>query len=308
MPQSTTPSAGSPGELVHRAVARRPGVTRAGQAARVALAVAAVLAFRPAASVAQGLSTDDDRGGRRAESTREERPAGGKNAKSSKGARSAKAGAARPTISSTVRARAERDRGYRIVISVEDRQLWVISQQDTLLAAPVAVGSGAKLTGLNRTWVFETPKGVRKVVGKRTNPVWTPPDWMYVETAKENGLGIQVLKTNKAHTLADGRKLVVRGDVVGVQGLDGTFTPEPPGDHIIYDETLFVPPLGTKNRRIERELGQFALDTGDGYLLHGTPYEGTIGQRVSHGCVRLRNEDIAWLHRYVPVGTRVYLY
>ncbi|SPX11071.1 L,D-transpeptidase [Escherichia coli] len=30
-----------------------------------------------------------------------------------------------------------------------------------------------------------------------------------------------------------------------------------------------------------------------------------IGLRVSHGCVRLRNEDIKFLFEKVPVGTRV---
>ena len=298
MRQSCSPPAGSPGELVHRTAAP------SGRLGRIATAAAVALVLAPGASWAQGLGTDD-RAGTSTESSREERPG---SARSAKGARGAKAAAGRRSEVNAVRARADRDRGYRIVISLEDRQLWVISQQDTLMAAPVAVGSGARLSGLNRTWVFETPRGVRTVIGKRTNPVWTPPDWMYVETAKENGLGIKVLKANRPHVLADGRKLVVRGDVVGVLGADGTFAEAPLNEHIIHDETLFVPPLGTRNRRVEGELGQFALDTGDGYLLHGTPYEGTIGQRVSHGCVRLRNEDVAWLHRYVPVGTKVYLY
>jgi lipoprotein-anchoring transpeptidase ErfK/SrfK len=29
---------------------------------------------------------------------------------------------------------------------------------------------------------------------------------------------------------------------------------------------------------------------------------------VSHGCVRLRNEDIEQLYEMVPVGTPVYIY
>jgi lipoprotein-anchoring transpeptidase ErfK/SrfK len=33
-----------------------------------------------------------------------------------------------------------------------------------------------------------------------------------------------------------------------------------------------------------------------------------VGQAVSHGCVRLRNEDIAQLYTMVPVGTPVYIY
>ena len=34
----------------------------------------------------------------------------------------------------------------------------------------------------------------------------------------------------------------------------------------------------------------------------------TIGRSVSHGCVRLRNEDIETLYRMIPVGAAVYIY
>jgi lipoprotein-anchoring transpeptidase ErfK/SrfK len=220
----------------------------------------------------------------------------------------ADAAVAAPAPTNPLRVRAERDRGLRIMVSLDERKLLVMSQADTLLAAPVAVGSGAKLKGLDRSWTFETPKGVRQVIGKRTDPVWTPPDWMYVETAQEHGLKLQRVVPGKPVALPGGMKLVVRRDVMGVLEANGKFTPIPDGEHAVYGDVLYIPPLGTKNRRIPGELGKFALDTGDGILLHGTPYQSTVGQKVSHGCVRLRDEDIAWLHRHVPVGTRVYLY
>jgi L,D-transpeptidase YbiS len=50
------------------------------------------------------------------------------------------------------------------------------------------------------------------------------------------------------------------------------------------------------------------LNLGDGYLLHGTPYKESIGLAATHGCVRLRDEDIEWLYDHVPVGTKVYIY
>ena len=34
----------------------------------------------------------------------------------------------------------------------------------------------------------------------------------------------------------------------------------------------------------------------------------SIGQSVSHGCVRMRNEDIERLYPMVAVGTPVYIY
>jgi lipoprotein-anchoring transpeptidase ErfK/SrfK len=41
------------------------------------------------------------------------------------------------------------------------------------------------------------------------------------------------------------------------------------------------------------------------YRIHGTNAPGTIGTRVSSGCIRLTNEDVADLYSRVTVGTRV---
>jgi lipoprotein-anchoring transpeptidase ErfK/SrfK len=55
-------------------------------------------------------------------------------------------------------------------------------------------------------------------------------------------------------------------------------------------------------------LGTYRLVLGDGYGIHGTDTPSSIGRSASHGCVRLRNEDIETLYRMVPVGTPVYIY
>lgn len=43
----------------------------------------------------------------------------------------------------------------------------------------------------------------------------------------------------------------------------------------------------------------------DMIAFHGTPDEGLLGQAVSHGCVRMRNEDILAMYDVVRRGTRV---
>jgi lipoprotein-anchoring transpeptidase ErfK/SrfK len=96
------------------------------------------------------------------------------------------------------------------------------------------------------------------------------------------------------------------GEVGLIEG--GTFAALPTDEHIIFDSTLYVPPLGTKNRMVEGELGKFRLNIGDGFLLHGTPYKSSIGYAATHGCVRMRDQDIEWLYELVPVGTKVYIY
>jgi hypothetical protein len=204
-------------------------------------------------------------------------------------------------------ARAARARDYRVVISLADRRLWVLQAADTIMSAPVGVGTGGRLRHQRRLWVFKTPRGVRTVQAKRTDPVWTPPDWNYVEVAKKHGLEVGTIP-GRGRRLEDGRLLTVRDSLVGIVDTTGTFTPLPLDEHIVFGNTLYIPPLGAKNRRIEGELGRYALDTGDGYMLHGTPYQDTVGQRSSHGCIRLRDDDIAWLYENVPVGTKVYIY
>ncbi len=55
----------------------------------------------------------------------------------------------------------------------------------------------------------------------------------------------------------------------------------------------------------DNPMGLFAIYIGRLYAIHGTNADFGIGLRVSHGCVRLRNEDIEYLFNNVPIGTRV---
>ena len=71
---------------------------------------------------------------------------------------------------------------------------------------------------------------------------------------------------------------------------------------------IIVPPYGTNQRKYLGVLGTHRLKLGDGYALHGTDQPQSIGKSVSHGCIRLRNEDIETLFQMVPVGTVVYVY
>lgn len=199
--------------------------------------------------------------------------------------------------------------GFHLVVSLQDRHIWAIVGEDTVLSAPAAVASGTTLQYGNRTWTFDMPRGVRTVLGKEADPIWQPPEWLYAETAEEHGLKLGHISASHPTRLSDGRKLVVRNDEVGVVDKDGNYLGALPTDeHIVFDNTLYVPPMGTKNRKVEGELGKYRLILGDGFLLHGTPYKESIGLAATHGCVRLRDEDIEWLYEHVPVGTKVYIY
>ncbi len=55
-------------------------------------------------------------------------------------------------------------------------------------------------------------------------------------------------------------------------------------------------------------LGEYALDLGDGYLIHGTLYERLLGRSVTHGCIRLGRDDLRRVYHAARLGTPVYIF
>lgn len=200
--------------------------------------------------------------------------------------------------------------GKRIVVSIEARRLWLLSGRDTLFTAPVAVGKGQTFTYAGKTYRFATPRGTRRVLAKETNPVWRPPEWHYFEKAARRKLKAVKLEPGQRVRLSDGTYIEVRGDQVGRINRYGNFWPFTPGMEIIFDGKIFIPPLDSAQRRVPNALGTHKLDLGDGYLIHGTHVYNadSIGRAVSHGCIRMRNKDIAHLYGMVDIGTPVFIY
>jgi lipoprotein-anchoring transpeptidase ErfK/SrfK len=50
------------------------------------------------------------------------------------------------------------------------------------------------------------------------------------------------------------------------------------------------------------------LDLGDGFAIHGTAEDWSIGTRASHGCIRMHVSDVIALYPRVPVGTPVLIH
>ena len=202
---------------------------------------------------------------------------------------------------------AENATGFRIVISLDDRALWVMRDNDTIRTANVGVASGLTLRVAGRQWTFRTPRGKHTVIGSKVAPVWSPPDWAYAETADQYKLALAWLSPAKPVTLRDGRSLTIRGSAVGLLDRNGAFKALPRDEHIVFDGTLYVPPHGTINRRVIGQLGPYALDLGNSYLLHGGA-PGDVGLAPTHGCIRLSDHDLEWLYRNIEKGTPVYIY
>lgn len=213
------------------------------------------------------------------------------------GAQSGHAAASAPAVAT------ERS-GLEIVIETVSRELVVLQGSDTLLVAPIGVATGQSFAYGTNTWRFSMRRGEWRVRRKVENPVWVPPDWHYAETAWNYDLKLVRLPLSGL-TLRSGARLEIRNKVVGIVYPGSEFAGLPVDEHIVFEGRLFIPPLGTMNRRVEGNLGRYALDLGSGYLIHGTTNQSSIGAASTHGCIRIGDDDLQWLFENVPLGTRV---
>jgi L,D-transpeptidase YbiS len=75
-----------------------------------------------------------------------------------------------------------------------------------------------------------------------------------------------------------------------------------------FIEEGFLPPKGMRDRVDDFSLGDYGLYMRDGYIIHGTIFKTLLGKRVTHGCIRLGDEDLKFAYDTVPAGARVFLY
>jgi lipoprotein-anchoring transpeptidase ErfK/SrfK len=201
-------------------------------------------------------------------------------------------------------------RGTKITISTNERRLRLIAGRDTLLDVPVAIGMNKDFEYEGKKFRFATPTGVRKVRGKVKDPVWTPPEWHYMEKAAARDLELVRLSARDTIMLADSSYLVTIDGQVGRVNQNGHFWAFTPGTEIIFDGRIFMPPLSSAQRKVPDALGPYKLDMGNGYLIHGTHIynEDSIGAAVSHGCVRMDNTDVDRLYHLVETGVPIFIY
>jgi hypothetical protein len=76
-------------------------------------------------------------------------------------------------------------------------------------------------------------------------------------------------------------------------------------DWYFIENKLPVPPQNDPRRRFPGGLGAAAVYIGHGLAIHGTDKPDLLGQRVSHGCIRLSNDDAQRLFHNVQIGTEV---
>jgi len=79
-------------------------------------------------------------------------------------------------------------------------------------------------------------------------------------------------------------------------------------DWAFIEEGLPVPSANDPSRYEYGVLGDYALSLGDGYLIHGTLYKRFLGLPVTHGCIRMNDEDLEAVYKTLPVGAKVFIY
>lgn len=146
-------------------------------------------------------------------------------------------------------------KGIYIVVDTGKNRLYLKNGKKILLEAVCSTGNGKVLFDheQKRRWEFNTPRGEFRVFKKVYRPVWTKPDWAFIEE------GEQV-------------------------------------------------PTYVSERFEEEMLGDYALHIGNGYLIHGTLYRRLLGRSVTHGCVRLGDEDLEKVYKAATVGTPVFIF
>ena len=185
-----------------------------------------------------------------------------------------------------------------ITVSTAENKVYARRRGELVFEAICSTGKNTTLRTGSETILFRTPIGRFRIQSKEENPQWVPPDWHYIEQARENGMS--VVKLERGSRIGD---LYVSGNEVYSGGY-----PLPPGEMIVRGGAIVIPPVGTRQRQFPEVLGTHRLNLGDGYALHGTNQVRQLGRNVSHGCVRLANDDIATLFAMASVGDEVVIY
>jgi lipoprotein-anchoring transpeptidase ErfK/SrfK len=144
--------------------------------------------------------------------------------------------------------------GTLVTVDIARNRIYLFQDGQLVDKSPVATGSEKVLKKAGKTFLFHTPRGRMTVLRKIQDPIWTKPDWAFLE---------------------DGQP---------------------------------IPPPDSPKRQVKGHLGKYALDLGDGIMIHGTEDVGSFGRAASHGCIRVPGDMLEIVYNAAKVGTPVYIY
>lgn len=146
-------------------------------------------------------------------------------------------------------------KSFYLVVNSTDNDFELHKGKELIRFGKCSTGKNELLERKNgKKYLFKTPKGIFTIKLKKTHPVWTKPDWAFIE------------------------------------------------------EGLPVPPPNHPDRFDDATLGDYALSLGDGYMIHGTVWQRYLGLPVTHGCIRLDDDDLEFVYNSLQKGSNVYIY
>jgi hypothetical protein len=79
-------------------------------------------------------------------------------------------------------------------------------------------------------------------------------------------------------------------------------------DWAFIEEGLPIPSPNDDSRYEYGVLGDYALSLGYGYMIHGTLYKRFLGMPVTHGCIRLGDDDLKAVYTNLEIGSKVFIF
>lgn len=156
--------------------------------------------------------------------------------------------------------------------------------------------------------MLSTERQIRKMAAVASAVLLATAEALAQENPARNPRRIVVsIPDRKLAVVEEGRVVKIFPTAVGASR-----TPSPTGSFQIvqripdptwYTKGHVVPP-GAANPLGTRWIGLSVK----GYGIHGTNHPASIGHRTSHGCIRMRNQDVEQLFTMVAVGDVVDLY
>jgi hypothetical protein len=105
--------------------------------------------------------------------------------------------------------------GVVITIDVSKNHAYLFQDGELVDHGPAATGKETVLEHGNDMWLFHTPRGHLKVLRKIEDPVWTKPDWAYIEAGEPipppDSPSRQVKKFLGKYALALGDGILIHG-------------------------------------------------------------------------------------------------
>jgi L,D-transpeptidase YbiS len=192
--------------------------------------------------------------------------------------------------------------GYGYFLGIRDFSDWRKNIHEAPIQADLANSQAANAT-LKKKFEKLGPKGVYIVIDTGANRFYLKKG---AEIVRQG-----LVSTGSGDILPDpsGKRQWVfdtpRGEYAVTSKVENPYWVKPDWAFIEEGEPI---PKNKDDRVVGGELGDYALGFGNGYFLHGTLYTRLLGRNVTHGCVRIGDEDLKLLFKSASIGTKIYIY